>query len=369
MKPNVDIIDAFEIAVVLFDHDQKVTASNRYFQSLFDAPLGTTMAELTRRFKQDQFDRDIDTAKGYRVKITAKEKKRSQFHLHIRRAQQGFIGMIQDSSAMAKSEAMLASYSLLIEQQNREIIEKNKQIEVWRRRIEAELEQAAHVQDLLVPQHIATSHITSRCQYLREMSGDFHEMVEAKDGTTTMIIGDVAGKGIYAAIMLAQTLTAFRSCHDQPTLTHIICGMVDMLAGRFPDGLFVALTLVRHSPDKQTISILNLGNPAAVLVDRSGDVELIPSVGPAIGVLPMAFYQALLAEDITLTDKRLLVFSDGMIDINLGDGYADFQDSMDVATQVLPMMDLFGVAPLDELFEKIADHDQEDDIVIAHFKP
>ena len=84
---------------------------------------------------------------------------------------------------------MLASYSLLIEKQNREIIRKNKQIEIWRTRNESELEQAAHVQNLLVPIDISNGAITSRCRYLREMSGDFHEIGEAEDGSTALIAG------------------------------------------------------------------------------------------------------------------------------------------------------------------------------------
>lgn len=365
MKREADIITAFEIGAVFFDQARKIREANAHFHALFDAPVGADMAFLTNGFVLKKFEKDIDTANGHKFRISPKEKQRRQFHLHVRRFADGFIGLVQDSSDIAKSEAMLASYSLLIEQQNQEIKEKNEQIEIWRNRIETELEQAAHVQDLLVPQQLHSPHIISRCQYLREMSGDFHEMAQADDGSTTLIVGDVAGKGIYAAIMLAQTLTAFRSCHDLPSLTNVIVSMVKMLDGRFPDGLFVALTLVRQSADKQQIEILNLGNPSALLVDAHGTIEQIESAGPAIGILPAEFYQMLPVARISLTNKRLVVFSDGIIDLNLGSDYPAFETSADVAHHALPLMDLFGKQPFEAFFEKIALHEQSDDIVMS----
>ena len=369
MKPDLDVITAFEIGVIYFDKNQIISHANAHFQNLFAAPQGAKLSDIVTDFDDRKFAKTCDTPKGYRVHMPSEVKKRAQFDLIVRSTEQGFIGIVQDSSALARSEAMLASYSLLIEKQNREIIRKNKQIEIWRTRIESELEQAAHVQNLLVPIDISNGAITSRCRYLREMSGDFHEIGEAEDGSTTLIVGDVAGKGIYAAIMLAQTLTAFRSCFQRKSLTDVICGMIDMLEGRFPDGLFVALTLVRQSADKQKIELLNLGNPDALVIDDTGDVHQLGSVGPAIGILPSDFYHMLPVEEITLTNKRLLVFSDGLLDANLGDDFEPFTDCADIATNLIPQLDLFGDAPLDSLFEIISSHQQEDDIVISHLRP
>lgn len=369
LKHEHALLDVYEIGVIFFDSDLKICDANHHFKELFDAPVGADITSFANAFVPRKFAKEVETRQGHRFKINPKIKQRRQYHLIMRPYADGFIGMVQDSSELAKSEAMLASYSLLIEQQNREIKSKNEQIEIWRNRIEEELSQAAHIQDLLVPLTLSSSHIISRCQYLREMSGDFHEMAEAEDGSTTLIVGDVAGKGIYAAIMLAQTLTAFRSFHDAPTLTDVVSHIVETLEGRFPDGLFVALTLLRQSADKQTVSILNLGNPAALLIDKNGDAIEIESSGPAIGILPAGFYQTLEIEEFTLTDKRLLVFSDGMIDVNLGDDMGALETSGDVMRYLVPLISLFDDAPFDGLFEAIAAHEQSDDIVISYIKP
>ena len=369
LKHENALIDVFNIGVVLLDDALKIRHANRQFHEIFDAPTGAAITSFANAFVLKQFAKEVETPQGHRFRINPKIKQRRQYHLHVRPYGDCYIGMVQDSSDMAKSEAMLASYSLLIEQQNREIKLKNEQIEIWRNRIEEELQQASHVQDLLVPQDLSTPHIISKCQYLREMSGDFHELAVSQDGSATLIVGDVAGKGIYAAIMLAQTLTAFRSFHHLPQLTEVVSQIVEMLEGRFPDGLFVALTLVRQSADKQSVSILNLGNPPALVIDRDGHATEIDSSGPAIGFLPADFYHTLPIKQVSLKDKRLLVFSDGIIDINLGSDFEPLETSQDVLQHVVPLMRLFDDAPFDGLFEAIAKHQQSDDIVISCIKP
>ena len=197
------------------------------------------------------------------------------------------------------------------------------------------------------------------------MSGDFHEMIKLPDNSTIALVGDVAGKGIYAAIMLAQTLTAFRaSCH-LGSLPAIVAGMIEMLDDRFPDGLFVALSLVHQSADRQKVDVLNLGNPPALVVSGTTIIQQIESVGPAIGILPASFYETLSATRLSLKGYHLLVYSDGLIDINLGENVPELVDSSDIASHILPLLDLDSQAPFDRLFESLNQHPQSDDIVIT----
>ena len=208
----------------------------------------------------------------------------------------------------------MASYSQMIEKQNREIKEKTEQLNIWSKRIQEELAQARTVQTLLVPDNITAAGLHSICVPLHELSGDFHEVAYHADGSVTYISGDVAGKGIYAAILLAQTLTAFRAFYDAPTLTDLLCHIVRILEDRFPDSLFVALTLVRQSADKQQVSLLNAGILIA-FVAADGHWRRLGSGGPAIGILPEDFYRTSVEETLSLSSGRLYVFSDGILDL------------------------------------------------------
>ena len=114
--------------------------------------------------------------------------------------------------------SFITAYNNLVE----DVIAKTKEVMAWRTRIQNELEQADQVQALLVPTEIRQTGIDARAVALRELSGDFHEVFTHDDGRRTMILGDVAGKGIYAAMMMAQTLTAFRASVHEDRLTDVL---------------------------------------------------------------------------------------------------------------------------------------------------
>ena len=365
MKVDVDVSALFQFPAVHLNADLIISKTNQHFADLFGDLAGQSIAMLGESFNQKRFERDIAAGKFYEFKVVPPHKIRSQYNIKLTSYEDGFVGVAIDTSSLAKLDALLTSYSELIERQNREIKAKNEQITIWRNRIESELEQAETVQDLLVPQHINTPNVVSRCKYLREMSGDFHELATHADGGHTLIVGDVAGKGIYAAIMLAQTLTAFRSACEHGNLTDVVASIIEQLEGKIPDGLFVALTLVHLSADQKNASILNLGNPAALFIDEYGVFEEIASVGPAIGILPAAFYRTLEVTQLDMAGKQLFVFSDGVLDINLGPDVQALEDSQDIAKYVLPMVDNGDEDIFHKLFEAVETHPQSDDIVIS----
>ena len=366
-KPEPDLVALFEIPAIELDNTLTVVRTNGWFQSLFGDVVGRSIAEISTDFNERKFIRKTAAGQSFSCGLLSVGERPVQYALELKPQGDHLIGVAKDASASARAEAMLASYSEMIEKQNREIKAATVQVNLWRDRIQRELQQAATVQDLLVPKVVRSDVLESRCEPLQELSGDFHELVTHADGQTTFISGDVAGKGIYAAIMLAQTLTAFRAVCTSAKLTDVAVKMVSMLEDRFPDGLFVALTLVRQSADKQTISVLNLGNPDAVLMDDVGPVAQIPSAGPAIGILSADFYEALPVSQHSLTGKRLYVFTDGVLDIRREGDDAGFADSAEVG-QFLSMLERANPhAPLEQLIDIVRQTDQIDDVTIACF--
>ena len=364
-KPEPNVVDLFEIPTVHVDKTLSIVGMNGWFAGLFGNVTGKTVSEISDDFNERKFVRKIAAGQSYSCRLMSSGERQVQYALQLKPFAGQFIGVAVDASASAKTEAMLASYSEMIEKQNREIKAKTAQVNIWRDRIQQELQQAATVQDLLVPKHVTTAFLDSRCEPLQELSGDFHEVASHEDGQTTFISGDVAGKGIYAAIMLAQTLTAFRASYDYAELTDVAVNMVSMLEDRFPDGLFVALTLIRQSADKQSVDVLNLGNPDVVLVDDDGTVGLIPSAGPAIGILTADIYQNLPVSEQRLTGKRLYVFTDGVLDIKREGQEAGFADSDQVGQFLYGLERKNPLNPLDKLMEIVRENEQIDDVTIA----
>lgn len=368
LKLDADLVDLFEIPFLHLDGALSILGVNAPFIALFGEVSGRMVSELSDDFSERKFTRRMSAGQPYSFRMLAPGQARSQYTVTLKPMEDQFIGFVTDSSNAAKSEAMLASYSALIEKQNREIKAKTEQINIWRARIQNELDQAATVQDLLVPTRILTPHVDSRCAPVQELSGDFHDLVKHDDGSVTFISGDVAGKGIYAAIMLAQTLTAFRAHAESPTLTGLVSRIVEMMENRFPDGLFVALTLVRMPADGQTVELLNLGNPDALIMDDSGIVEAVRSVGPAIGFLPAEIYAGLEASKCDFENRRLFVFTDGLTDMASEHG-PQGDDIGDIPAFIGDGTSLFDRAVLDRLMDRVGNLDRSDDVTVACFSP
>ena len=368
-KSEPNFIDLFEIPTVRLDSTLNVVEANGWFNALFGDLAGKAVAEMSADFNERKFIRKTSSGQPYSCGLLSVGDRQVQYSLRLKPFADHFIGVAVDASASAKAEAMLASYSEMIEKQNREIKAKTAQVNIWRDRIQQELQQAATVQDLLVPKYVANRFLDSRCEPLQELSGDFHEVGFHADGQMTFISGDVAGKGIYAAIMLAQTMTAFRAHYHAPNLTALACNIITMMEGRFPDGLFVALTLVRQSADGRSVEILNLGNPEPVLITATGEVEAVASAGPAIGFLPVDVYAGLEPSSFSLEGRRLFVFTDGLSDIAAEHGRASHKFGHEVARYLAETGDLFGCDLLDALMMRVDGHLRSDDVTVARFSP
>lgn len=364
MKLDESLLTAFHIPIVRLSEDYFFLSGNEAFAAIIDLGQPLLLTDISSDFNERRFLRKMAQGQSYSCRLTSNGDRPQPFWLEIIADGTGYLGFLTDASAIAKADAMMASYSDMIEKQNREIKRQSEQLAIWSKRIKQELEQAETVQELLVPSIITQAGLESQCLPLRELSGDFHEAIADADGTVTFISGDVAGKGIYAAILLAQMLTAFRAYHQIPELPLVASHIVDALDGKFPDGLFVALTLVRLSADRQTAQLLNLGNPDALLITASGIAQTMPAKGPAIGILPALFYETLSADICDLHNAALYVFSDGIIDFNRGDE-GPFANA-DEANAFLASLEIaHGNQALNQLMAIAKQHKQDDDIMIA----
>ena len=257
--------------------------------------------------------------------------------------------------------SFITAYNNLVE----DVIAKTKEVMAWRSRIQNELEQADQVQALLVPTEIRQKGIDARAVALRELSGDFHEVFTHDDGRRTMILGDVAGKGIYAAMMMAQTLTAFRASVHEDRLTDVLVKLNELIEDRFPDGLFVALTLLRITADGKSAELFVAGNPDALWIAHDGRTETFPSLGPAIGVLPPMIYAMHDPATVTLSEGALYIFSDGVSDLIIGEGGQTFENDDAMVNHLIAIEHNHGDKALDQLMEVVASHEQIDDITIS----
>jgi sigma-B regulation protein RsbU (phosphoserine phosphatase) len=101
----------------------------------------------------------------------------------------------------------------------------------------------------------------------REVGGDLYEVLRTEDGRVVVVLGDVSGKGIPAALFMAVTMTLVRTLGRQfRRPDEILRHVSDALAKQNPREMFVTLVCVVYDPRDGSVSCASAGHPPLVLL-------------------------------------------------------------------------------------------------------
>jgi phosphoserine phosphatase RsbU/P len=147
----------------------------------------------------------------------------------------------------------------------------------------------------------------------RTFTGDFY-FTHRHDDRLWLALGDVAGKGLPAAIVMAmiqeeleQRIASCASAECDPSRT--AQRLHEFLAPLIPRNRF-ATAVIGWLREDGKLTLTNAGHPPPLIVRRSGAIEEIDSTGPLLGVLPNASWSTMttfLAEG-----DALVLYSDGV---------------------------------------------------------
>jgi serine phosphatase RsbU (regulator of sigma subunit) len=176
---------------------------------------------------------------------------------------------------------------------------------VERQRLSGELASAAEVQSLLLTSLPAAAN-TYRIEpvYLpaSEVGGDFYQVLVPEDGSYVVLVGDVSGKGLKAAMMVSATIGMLRR-ENSSSPAAILAGLNDGLAGHVGGG-FVTCICARFGPDG-SVTIANAGHPSPYCDGREVEV----AAGLPLGVLAGVSY-----EESVVPGERFTFVSDGVVE-------------------------------------------------------
>ena len=187
----------------------------------------------------------------------------------------------------------------------------------------------------------------------REFTGDFY-FVHRNDDTLWVVIGDVAGKGLTAAVVMAmiqeeleqQIATASDASTTMERL-HL------SLRAILPRNRFATIAIAQIRDDGRLI-VANGGHTPLLIARRDGAVETVGSTGPVVGLLPNASWRA-----IELPFRRgdtLLAYTDGVTEARnaSGDEFGEARlreafaaangTARDIASAVESALDVHGAA-------------------------
>jgi serine phosphatase RsbU (regulator of sigma subunit) len=145
-------------------------------------------------------------------------------------------------------------------------------------RIQREIEIARNVQQAIFPTQlpeVAGLEMAAVCRPHRETSGDFYDVVELKDGQLGIVVGDVSGKSIPAAMLMVAAHSAILSeafDHDSPAV--VLDESNAVLCRDVPHGMFVAASYARLDAQKREMVWANAGQIYPFLLHRVRPTDL-----------------------------------------------------------------------------------------------
>ena len=191
-------------------------------------------------------------------------------------------------------------------------------VEKEKERLQTELEIAREVQSQLYPKEAPPMRglkLTVCCDPARMVSGDYYDYQEIAGGKMAFAIGDVAGKGISAALLMATIQAALRAQINLNQPNTIL--QSSLVVSRLNKQIWANTAPEKYATfffatfDELTRNLIytNAGHLSPLLF-RNGDVSSLDSNGTVVGAFPGAIY-----DESTLTLKPgdlLLCYTDGI---------------------------------------------------------
>jgi sigma-B regulation protein RsbU (phosphoserine phosphatase) len=184
-----------------------------------------------------------------------------------------------------------------------------------RERLNRELEIAREVQQRFFPQRqpaIEGLDYAGFCLPAQSVGGDFYDFRPLEDGRLAVAVGDVAGKGAPAALLMASlqaSLRAQAAGGGTTGLDTMINRLNSLICEITPASRFSTLFYAQYDPGSRELRYVNAGHNPPFLIRREGAVRLVPC-GLAIGLSRTAAY---VERSVMLCPGDLLAaFTDGV---------------------------------------------------------
>jgi serine phosphatase RsbU (regulator of sigma subunit) len=197
------------------------------------------------------------------------------------------------------------------------------------------------------------------------VGGDYYDFVELPGGRLAIILADVAGKGVSAALLMAKLsgeLKYYLSCADPAAA---VARMNDSLC-QGGSGRFVTLLLIILEGAARRLLLLNAGHLAPLRRRASGAIDVIgeDARGPALGLLPETDWRQL--EMAVEPGDVWLAFTDGVTEaVNArGEMYGSARLRTEFARAPARVAQT-GESILGDVRQFVADHPQSDDICLV----
>jgi serine phosphatase RsbU (regulator of sigma subunit) len=246
-----------------------------------------------------------------------------------------------------------------------------------RERMSRDLKLAEQVQKRFLPQSVPVIpgfEFFAHYDPAYEVGGDYYDFVPLLDGRVAIAVGDVSGKGVSAALMMAKFSGDTRFCiltENSPAEAANELNSLLFAAGI--EEKFITLSLSVLDPERRTLTLTSAGHLPVMIRHSNGSVDEIGEeiAGFPLGIVPKGEYKQ--TQVVLQPGDVVAVFSDGVTDArNLREELYDSRDKRRLLRKLADTSggpETIGRALLQDIREFSAGHNQVDDITLICFGP
>jgi len=164
-----------------------------------------------------------------------------------------------------------------------------------KRRMEEQLAVASQIQRRLLPQNnpqIENYEIYGINHSCYEIGGDYYDFIRMENGRLAVVIADVSGKGIGAALLMAAFQASLRTLvHAEASPASLMLNLNRVMLENSPPNKYITVFYGELDPKERTFEYVNAGHNPAIFL-RKDTSEFLSACGPVVGIVASATYES-----------------------------------------------------------------------------
>ncbi|MCM2254743.1 MAG: SpoIIE family protein phosphatase [Vicinamibacteria bacterium] len=193
---------------------------------------------------------------------------------------------------------------------------------VEKERLRKELELCRRIQEELLPHgalHFPFAEVKGVSIPAREVGGDFFDYFALPGGQAVILVGDVSGKGVGAALLMANVQATLRARLPLvKDLAELATALDEEIEKTTPAAVYLTLFLAILEPERRALRYVNAGHNTQFLLHGAGGFEELSSTGRPLGLLPGGGYEE---REVSLqAGDCLFLFTDGLTEAENAEG-------------------------------------------------
>jgi phosphoserine phosphatase RsbU/P len=230
---------------------------------------------------------------------------------------------------------------------------------------EQELATARQIQSSILPRGAPPTgnlEIATRYQPMTAVAGDFYDFLSLGDESITILVADVSGHGVPAALVASMLKICFAAQRDQARdPAGVLAGFNRMLGGVL-GSQYVTAACAHIDLGAKTVTYSGAGHPPSLLLIRNrGELLELSENGFFLGPFPQATYKNVSAR--LESGDRLLLYTDGVVEAKASDGEEFGRERL--MEFMLDARHLEPVEWINALFARMPSGPPEDDLTVV----